>query len=381
MMHIKSLKISNKFKFHRNKKTDESSVHPGIFDLHVDGSTPEVILDRGKQFEEMHQIGEVDRLPNGNSNLQDISLPGMLKGGYVGALVNSFPISHGGKAPSHDDFWEAYRKHADVYERAAKDNPEKVAIVKNKSELLDASLSKKMAMIKSIEGLYVPSTEKGLETIEKLANDGVRSFGILWNIDNGIGTSWFTEANGIDIGLTDFGKEVVKLLNDTKGVVIDLSHSSAKTTEDVLKIVGSENGKIIASHAGVRGRNMNRRNLTLETASEIGKNGIIGIPFHRNFVIPEKDRTDPDVISTTNDVINSIIEMRKILGGSENIGIGTDFGGLGKRTATLGLEDCSTFAQYLFEKMKESKEFKDEEIEGIFSKNALRFFAQALPEN
>ena len=79
-------------------------------------------------------------------------------------------------------------------------------------------------------------------------------------------------------------------------------------------------------------------------------------------------------------LIERIIELRELLGSSEGICLGTDFGGLSKRTAVLGLEDVTTFGDYLYSRMKASGKFSEKDIEGIFNKNALRFLEHALPD-
>jgi len=350
--------------------------HPKVFDLHFDGGSR---ADWGVKLTDPNIPGFVfQEKTRGWEHVDNASFPGMVEGGYMGALANAFP-SVDGRTPTYDEFWGEYRSHASQYEQAVLSNPDLAAMVGNTQELSEAIKSGKIALVKSVEGLYVPANGQGLKTLEKMAQDGVRSFGIMWNWENGIGTPQTTEAAGSDPGLTDFGVDVVQQLAQIPGVVIDVSHSSAQTMHDILKIVGTESGRVIASHSGIRDKNMHPRNLPIEIAKAIGENGVIGVPLHNKFIKPENVRTDDGVKASVDDVVTRIVELRKFLGGSEHISLGTDFGGMNKAATIPGIDEITTFGDVLYDAMKKSGEFSENEIVGIFGRNALNYLSNALP--
>ncbi|GEM_PF-3279513 len=353
-----------------------TQAHPGIFDHHLDGGNR--FDEHGIHFTEPHVPGLVRRNLSGGENVDNVSFPGMVEGGYLGAYANAYPAidqATGGRAPKPEEFWGEYRLQSGEYERAVALHPDIAALVGNRKELESAISSGRIALIKSIEGVHVSPDASGLETIERLAKDGVRSFGIVYNFDNVIGTPHQYEE---DRGLSAFGRDVVDQLANMPGVVIDVSHASAKTASDTLKIAGT--GKVIASHSSARGLNAHTRNLPDDVAIGIGERGIISVPLHSKFVKPERTRNDDSVKADVYDVIRHIMYLRDLLGGTENIGLGTDFGGMNTAATIFGLDNISTFGQTLYDAMKKSGEFGEEEIEGIFGQNALNHLAQSLPK-
>ena len=77
-------------------------------------------------------------------------------------------------------------------------------------------------------------------------------------------------------GLTDFGRQVVRRMNEI-GMIIDVSHASPRAVEEVLKITDDP---IIASHSCVYALSKHDRNLTDEQIKAIAANGgVIGVNF------------------------------------------------------------------------------------------------------
>jgi microsomal dipeptidase-like Zn-dependent dipeptidase len=353
------------------KRARAAKKHPGIVDLHIDGGNR--TDDHGIPFDEAHQHGREFTSTDGAKNADNASLPGMVEGGYIAGLANAFP-SIEGRMPTHDELWGEYRKHAGAYEQAVLRNPDIVAMAATQEEFVRALQEGRIALVKSIEGLYVPADAKGLRVLERLAEDGVRNFGIIWNERNGIASPHSDEAKGIDQGLTPFGVDVVQQLAATPGMVIDVSHASAKSMADILKIAGTESGKVIATHSGLRDKNTHSRNLPIEIAQAIGENGLIGIPLNSNFLKAGEAR------ATADDVVRRIVELRQVLGGSEHIALGTDLGGMAPGSTIPGLDDMSTFGEVLYDRMVASNEFRPQEIEGIFGANAVRYLTTVLPK-
>jgi membrane dipeptidase len=82
-------------------------------------------------------------------------------------------------------------------------------------------------------------------------------------------------------GLTDFGKQVVKRMNEL-GMMIDVSHVGEQTFRDIISISSKP---IIASHSCVYNLTPHRRNLKDEQIKAIAKNGgVIQLNFNPGFI-------------------------------------------------------------------------------------------------
>lgn len=84
--------------------------------------------------------------------------------------------------------------------------------------------------------------EGDLNKLEALYNRGVDYMTLTWNNSTEWATSAMKESSLSDsnqqvqnIGLTPFGKQVVKKMNDLGGMMVDLSHVGEKTFWDAIQ--------------------------------------------------------------------------------------------------------------------------------------------------
>src|SRR5690606_37360892 len=135
-----------------------------------------------------------------------------------------------------------------------KRNPSKMMLVTNPAELQQAVKQKKLASMIGVEGGHM--IENDLDKLQKLYDRGARYITLTWNNNNDWATSAEYESgsqrkNGqIDTtsqkkGLSDFGRQVVKKMNDL-GMMVDVSHVGEQTFWDVIEL---SNKPIIASHS------------------------------------------------------------------------------------------------------------------------------------
>jgi membrane dipeptidase len=126
--------------------------------------------------------------------------------------------------------------------------------------------------------------EGSMENLETLYSRGVRYLGLTWNTSNAIATSARDETERGKIGgLTDFGKQVVKRMNEL-GMLIDVSHLGETAFWEVIEL---SNSPIIASHSNVYSLAPHYRNLTDEQIRAIAKTGgYIGMNFYNKFLDP-----------------------------------------------------------------------------------------------
>ncbi len=184
-------------------------------------------------------------------------------------------------------------------------NRDKINLCKNFSDLENRNVNAFL----TIEGGEVI---KSLNDLEMLYDMGVRMLTLTWNFDNHI-----AGANGSKTGLTPFGEEIIRKMNEL-GMIIDLSHSSEKTFFDVCKITKKP---IVLSHSNSYSLCPHQRNITDRQFEEIKRlDGCVGINFYPPFLTKKKTADIYDIVSH--------IEYFLSLGGENNIGIGSDIDGI-----------------------------------------------------
>lgn len=203
-------------------------------------------------------------------------------------------------------------------------------------------------------------------------------------------------------GLSPFGKLVVAEMNRL-GMMIDVSHVSDKTVEDVLEL---SKAPIIASHSSARGICDNPRNLSDDLIQKIAaKGGVVQIcllsdyvktivqdecrvqaerklreNFRRYDEMPQAEREKvhqqweelerlyPAKQATVSDLVDHIDHVVRLVG-VDHVGIGSDFDGGG------GLADCrdvSDFPRITLELVKRG--YSEADIAAIWGGNLLRVF-------
>lgn len=237
-----------------------------------------------------------------------------------------------------------------MYNEFSKNN-QKIKFCKSLSDIEDDKLNAFL----SVEGGEVIYD---LKTLEILYNLGIRMITLTWNNDNLLGG-----ANGSSKGLTLFGEEAVKKMNEL-GIIIDLSHSSEKTFFDVCRI--SEK-PVVLSHSNSYSICPNQRNITDIQFEEIKKlNGCVGINFYPPFLNNKKCATIYDIIEH--------IEYFLSLDGENNISIGSDFDGMD--CLCDGIESIKDI--YKIFDILSSRGISDEILKKIAYKNIYRVMGICL---
>lgn len=242
-------------------------------------------------------------------------------------------------------------------------NKEYINIITNKNEFEKYFNLKesKLGIILTVEdGVCL---EGKIENLQNLYDNGIRVIGLTWNNDNQIASG----CNSInDIGLTLFGTEVVKKMNEL-GMIIDVSHLSEKSFYDVIKMTKKP---VIASHSCSKYLCDHKRNLTDEQIKLIADmGGVIGVNFYKDFLSNDRNKAD---ISC---VVEHIKHIYKI-GGKECICIGSDYDGMNDLLVAKGLENNLKLKK-LVELLKKER-FTDEDVDRIMWKNQYNFFMREL---
>ncbi len=193
--------------------------------------------------------------------------------------------------------------------------------------------------------------EKDADRLYILKNDGIRLLTPTWNGENCI-------AGGVDSnkGLTDFGKTVIKKINQLK-IGCDLSHIGEKSFFDIIDYADFP----LATHSNCKKICNHKRNLTDTQIRLIcDRGGIIGLCFYPTFL-------GGDVFQKIYENIFHLADM----GFEDNISIGSDFDGaeMDKKLDKLSkIPDLYAFLK--------AKGLKDSLLYKIFYENANNYIAK-----
>jgi membrane dipeptidase len=254
----------------------------------------------------------------------------------------------------------------------------------------------KIASLIGVEGGY--SIEESLSTLEKLYNLGARYM----TLTHGDSLSWADSATDApkSNGLSPFGKQVVKKMNDL-GMMVDISHVSAKTMHDAMDV---SEAPIIFSHSSAQAVADSSRNVPDDVLKRLHeKDGVVMVNFFSGFVVPaaaksyidglnyerefQKKHDDPKIVKeemarwkkqhqlprgTIHDLLDHIDHISKVAG-VRYVGIGSDYDGVS--VLPKQLEDVSSYP-YITQGLLD-RGYTEEQIRGILGGNLMRVFRGA----
>jgi membrane dipeptidase len=209
------------------------------------------------------------------------------------------------------------------------------------------------AGILGVEGAH--ALDGKLENVEELFEHGVRMMAPTHFFDNKLGGS----AHGISGGgLTDFGKAVIKKM-DELNIIIDVAHGSPKLIDDILLITEHP---IISSHTGVKGTCDNVRNISDKHIKAIANSGgLISIAMFEQAVCGIDAKATAKAIKYTVNLV-----------GVDYVALGSDFDG-----SVVTPFDITGLPLIVEELM--NLNFSKEEINKIMGGNIKRFLLKNLP--
>jgi membrane dipeptidase len=224
----------------------------------------------------------------------------MFRDSGVTALHNS--VGLGGPTAYQDALaflasWQGYAgRNADVF-----------SLVGRASDLDHAKRQKKIAVIMGIQNA---DHFRDAKDVKAFYEYGLRCSQLTYNSQNFLGSGSTDREDG---GVSDYGAEIIKAMNDV-GMLVDVSHCGDKTTLDAIEI----SAKAIAiTHSNCRALNDHPRLKTDEAIRKLAaKGGVMGITGVRMFVRGKEPTTVEDVIDHIDHVVKLV--------GIDHVGIGTD---------------------------------------------------------
>lgn len=166
------------------------------------------------------------------------------------------------------------------FHKLIREHPEAVRFAGNGEQLAAARRDGVLAGIPGIEGGH--SLEGDLANLEWFFEHGVRVLTLVWNNH----LPWIRSSRGgagagIPAGLSDFGREVVRNLNEL-GVVCDVSHAGVQSFYDALE---TSSRPVFASHSGCSAIHDHCRNLNDDQLRALaGNGGVVGVVFCTAFL-------------------------------------------------------------------------------------------------
>ena len=184
-------------------------------------------------------------------------------------------------------------------------HPDEYVLALTVKDILDAQASDRLAIAFDLEG-----SEPLLGNINLIAfyyDLGVRQMLLAYNRDNRASGGCMEG----DIGLTDFGRDVIREMNRV-GMVVDVSHMGYRATMEAFE---TSTEPVIFSHSNPKGLREHARNISDEQIKACAKTGgVVGINGIGDFLG-----------GTSSELIVKNIEYVMDLAGPEHVGLGLDY--------------------------------------------------------
>lgn len=164
----------------------------------------------------------------------------------------------------------------------ALDDPDRIALCTSADEIEAAHAEGRFAMLLAVEGGH--SIADSLAVLRSYYALGARYMTLTWANSNRwaeSSTDLHAPHTAAPCGLTSFGCDVVREMNRL-GMMIDVSHSSEATVQDVLRV---SRAPVLATHSSARALCDSPRNLTDEQIRAIAAHGgAVMVNFYSAFV-------------------------------------------------------------------------------------------------
>lgn len=311
---------------------------------------------------QLYDIRESGESINLKQNRLHLDIEKMEKGDYMLQVFASYVDLGSNNKPL-----ESCLSYIDLLYDEVEKNKEHIGIVYTYEDILTNIKKNKMSALLSIEEGGV--CKGNLSLLRNFYKLGVRMMTLTWNYENELAYPngyFYNEEKNEKKGLKEKGFEFINEM-ERLGIIIDVSHLS---DDGIYDVYNNTSKPFIASHSNAREVCSHQRNLTDDMIKKIGeRGGLIGVNFYSSFLNNNYKSSDTSKIE---DIINHIKYISNT-GGIDCVGIGSDFDGI---DCSLEFENSSKM-QLIYGEMKKSG-FREEDIEKVFYKNAIRLFKELL---
>ncbi len=334
-------------------------------------------------------------------------LPRAAKGGLTAPVFSIYV------AASYADHGAAKRalELIDLTHRVVDGHPKEMTLAVSVADVRAAKRNGKLAVLMGIEGGH--AIEDSLAVLREMYRAGVRYMTLTHTNTNHWADSsgpfyepdFDPKKSAVHDGLTDFGRQVVQEMNRL-GMIVDVSHVSDATIDDVLAV---SRAPVMASHSSCRAIANMPRNLTDDQIKRIvAKGGMVNINIGSAFLdqkaydqfqanlakikpqwvkLRDKYKDDPTGLAKERrallgglgaplrtqwtKVVDHLEHVIKVAG-DDAVGLGTDFDGI--FDPPIGLEDVSLLPKLTEELLRRGH--SDAQVKKILGENFLAFFGR-----
>jgi len=307
------------------------------------------------------------------------------------------------KTPRNKEgFFKDANQEIDSLEIIALRSPSQIVLATNYKQVKKGIRQKKLVALIGVEGGHM--IEDDMKKLDSLQRRGMRYMTLTWNNSTSWATSAMDETQHSDSlphkGLTEFGKQVVRRMNDL-GVIVDLSHTGEQTFYDA---IGTTTKPVLLSHSSVWNICPVFRNVKDEQIKAVAKNGgVICINFYSGFLdsnfAKKMDQLEGTEGKRIKDSIGRNVDASKLneiwakyfskelapyrpsisklvdhidyivkLVGDDYVGIGSDFDGVS--SVPVGMDDVTKYPLVTEELRRRG--YSNKSIKKILGKNVLR---------
>ena len=316
-----------------------------------------------------------------------------------------------GEKPRTANFYADALQEIDSLNKLLLKNPSRMRLVLKFEDVKRTLREEKLAALIGVEGGHMILDD--LAKLDDLAARGMRYLTLTWNNSTSWASSAMDETQKPDslaqLGLTEFGKRVVRRMNDLR-VIVDLSHVGERTFYDAIETTSKP---VFLSHSSVWSICPVFRNLKDEQIKAVARNGgVICINFYSGFISRKWNEeqmklSDPEVKKsflsgqvvhldpvsdslaykrladsiwrvyrrdqlnrfrpTIAELVDHIDHIVKLVG-DRYVGIGSDFDGVS--SLPIGLEDVTTYPKITEELVRRG--YSRKSIKRILGGNVLR---------
>lgn len=324
-----------------------------------------------------------------------------------GVNVQFFSVWTDKNSRNKAGFYADANQEIDSLERIILRNHQQLAMAWRYKDIRRGIRQNKLVAMIGVEGGHM--IEDDLGKLDALARRGMRYLTLTWNNSTSWATSAMDETStdpavlaGRTKGLTDFGRQVVRRLNEL-GVMVDLSHTGEQTFYDALAVTQKP---VILSHSSVWALCPVFRNVKDDQIKAVAQNnGVICINFYSGFISAAYDKRstwlngagkkgvqdsllrvhygDSAAMQkawsdyydqamdaarpSVSDLVDHIDYIVKLVG-DDYVGLGADYDGVS--SVPRGLEDVSKYPAITHELMRRG--YSNRSIRKILGGNVLR---------